>query len=136
MGGSAEALSALCNRKIRGQPCRHASLVCLSECCYGDRRPLLLVELALPHALSAPLDTCTQTDKTMHHRKHLAVVLIFITHTINIYQSKANNASHLKMKVIFVHYVNILPKIRDIYRASEIAPLPFLAHGAQLYFHI
>ena len=30
-----------------GQPCCHASLVCLSERCYGDRRPLLLVEQSL-----------------------------------------------------------------------------------------
>ena len=45
MGGSAEALSALYIMGRQGdQPCHHAWLVCLSEHCYGDRRPLLIVE--------------------------------------------------------------------------------------------
>ena len=30
-----------------GQPCRYARLVCLSERCYGDRPPLLLVKKKL-----------------------------------------------------------------------------------------
>ena len=37
MGWSAEALSALC----------HALLVCLSEHCYGDRRPQQLVKQSI-----------------------------------------------------------------------------------------
>ena len=47
MVGPAEALSALCNGEIRGQPCRHAWLVCLSECHHGDREPALLMEQSL-----------------------------------------------------------------------------------------
>ena len=46
MGGSAEALSALCNGQIRGTslPSR---FVCLSERCYGDSWPVLRVEQSL-----------------------------------------------------------------------------------------
>ena len=94
------------------------------------------LQVALPHALYAPLDTCTQTDKTVHHRKHFVVGLIFITHTINRYQSKANNVINLEINVIFVYNVGIMPKTWDVYSASEVAPLPFLAHFVQLYFHV
>ena len=31
-------ISALCNRLIRPKPCRHASLVCLSNYLHGDHR--------------------------------------------------------------------------------------------------
>ena len=41
MGGPAEALSALCNREIRG------STLCLSERHHGDRRPVLFMEQSL-----------------------------------------------------------------------------------------
>ena len=47
MGGSAEAYQHYVMGRQGGQPSRHASLVCLSECCYDDRRPLLLVEQSL-----------------------------------------------------------------------------------------
>ena len=47
MGGSVEALSALCNRKIRGATLLSRFVGLLSECCYGDRRPLLLMEQSL-----------------------------------------------------------------------------------------
>ena len=55
---------------------------------------------------------------------------------INRYQSEANNVSNSEIKAIFVHNVSIMPKIRDICGASEVAQLLFMAHLAQLYFHM
>ena len=36
MGVPADSVKAVCNFEIRGRPCRHAWVVCLSDRLYGD----------------------------------------------------------------------------------------------------
>ena len=72
----------------------------------------------------------------MYQRKHVVAGLIYIAHTFNRYQSKAENVRNSNINVILIYDMGIILKFEDTHGVSEITELLFMAHVAQFYFYI